>query len=330
MLDRDDREQQRQRAVNSYASGPLDRADQRRTDEAWIAARLDDEATRFVPVWRARNLLALSHGPGAGPGNGAGPINGARAVWLDRRRAAPILKRAPGLVFLGLAEERAYMALDLSALEEDEAERLTGADSRFRDLREVGPLLGRDEGAVLAYARGLIHWHRRHRFCGVCGRPTESTQAGHVLRCTNRDCGTSHFPRTDPAVIMLIHDGGDRCVLGRQKIWPPGMHSTLAGFVEPGESLEDAVAREVEEEVGLSLDRIGYHSSQPWPFPSSIMLGFHARAKPGALRVNLDELESAAWFTRQALETSPEDESFRLPRLDSIARRLIRDWLGED
>ena len=223
------------------------------------------------------------------------------------------------------------MALDVSALEEDEAERLTGADSRFRDLREVGPMLGRDEGAVLAYARGLVHWHRRHRFCGVCGRPTESTQAGHVLRCTNRDCGTSHFPRTDPAVIMLIHDGGERCVLGRQAIWPPGMHSTLAGFVEPGESLEEAVAREIYEEVGLKIpvEEVFYHSSQPWPFPSSIMLGFYARAEFAALETAEDELESAAWFTRDQLRRSPEDETFRLPRRDSIARRLVNDWLAE-
>ena len=315
----------RQRAANIYASGPLDRADHRRGDEAWIGKLLEDEATRFVAIWKSRNLLIVSHDPGPG-----GTLNGAQAAWLDSRRASPILQRSAAFIFLGLAEERAYVALDLSDLEEDEAEGLTGRESRFRDLREVGPFLGRDEGAVLAYARGLVHWHRRHRFCGVCGRVTESDQAGHVRRCTNRDCGTSHFPRTDPAVIMLVHDGGDRCVLGRQKIWPPGMHSTLAGFVEPGESLEDAVAREVSEEVGLELADITYNSSQPWPFPSSIMLGFHARALGDRLKVNLEELESAGWFSRDDLLKSPEDESFQLPRVDSIARRLIRDWLDEN
>ena len=320
----DDFDGGQQRAANIYATGPLDRADHRRADERWIAARLNDEGTRFVPVWRSQSLVAVSHGP-----EPDGGLNGAQAVWLDRRRAAAILDRAPDFVFLGLAEERAFFALDLTSLGEDEAERLTGEDNHFRDLREVGPLLGRDEGAVLAYARGLTYWHGRHRFCGLCGRSTESAQAGHVRRCTNRDCGASHFPRTDPAVIMLVHDGADRCVLGRQKIWPPGMHSTLAGFVEPGESLEDAVAREIEEEVGLALTDIVYHSSQPWPFPSSIMLGFHARARGEDLAVNLDELESAAWYSRDDLLNSPEDRDFRLPRVDSIARRLINDWLEE-
>jgi NAD+ diphosphatase len=140
-----------------------------------------------------------------------------------------------------------------------------------------------------------------------------------------------HFPRTDPAVIMLVHDGAGRCLLGRQPFWPPGMHSTLAGFVEPGESLEEAVAREIWEEVGLKLpvEEVTYHSSQPWPFPSSIMLGFHARAEHGPLDLGADELESAQWYTREELRNSPEDETFKLPRRDSIARRLIEDWLEE-
>jgi NAD+ diphosphatase len=125
-----------------------------------------------------------------------------------------------------------------------------------------------------------------------------------------------------------VHDGGDRVVMGRQRIWPAGMHSVLAGFVEPGESLEDAVAREVMEEVGVRLSDIHYHSSQPWPFPSSIMLGFTARAESDRLRVNLDELEDGRWYSRAELMASPEDQTFRLPRRDSIARRLVDDWLA--
>ena len=306
---------------NTYAAGPLDRADHLRLDESWLAERQRDPQTRFVALWRARNLVT--------PAAAQVDLNGVAAVWLERALGEALLPRAREQVFLGLQESRAYIALDLSHLEEDEAETLVGPDGNFRDLREVGPLLERDEAAVLAYARGLLHWHHRHRFCGLCGSQTESAQGGHVRRCTNSGCGTSHFPRTDPAVIMLIHDGGDRCVLGRQKIWPPGMHSTLAGFVETGESLEDAVAREVAEEVGLALEEIHYHSSQPWPFPSSIMLGFSARAAYAPLRVHTEELESAAWFSRADLWASPEDERFRLPRKDSIARRLIEDWLEE-
>ena len=312
------------RAPNIYADGPLDRADDRRLDEAWVTERLRDPRTRFVALWRSRNLVSL--GPAEAP-QPASP-DGLEAVWIERRHGEAILGQAGDRVFLGLQEERAYIALDLSHLEETEAEALVAPSNSFRDLREIGPLLPPDEASVLAYARGLLHWHQRHRFCGLCGSPTLSAQAGHIRRCTNSDCGTSHFPRNDPAVIMLIHDGGTRCVLGRQKIWPPGMHSTLAGFVETGESLEDAVAREVEEEVGLRLTEIHYHSSQPWPFPSSIMLGFIARAEDAPLRVHPEELESAAWFDREDLLNSPEDESFRLPRKDSIARRLIEDWLS--
>jgi NAD+ diphosphatase len=201
------------------------------------------------------------------------------------------------------------------------------AAAGFTDLRSVGAIMPRDDGALLAYARGLIHWHSRHRFCGVCGHPTVSEQAGHQRRCANPVCGAVHFPRTDPAVIMLIHDG-DRIILGRQAQWPPGMNSVLAGFVEPGESLEEAVAREVMEEVGIAVTEVRYRSSQPWPFPSSIMLGFTARALTADIRLSPDEIETARWYSRDELRRSPENESFRLPRRDSIARRLVDDWLA--
>jgi NAD+ diphosphatase len=195
------------------------------------------------------------------------------------------------------------------------------------DLRRVGPLMARSEGSVLAYARGLMWWHARHRFCGVCGSPTESIEAGHVRRCTNSDCSASHFPRTDPAVIMLVHDG-DRALLGRQKVWAPGMYSTLAGFLEPGESLEETVAREVYEEAGIRVGEVRYHSSQPWPFPASLMIGFHAVAVSRDIRLNQSELEDAAWFSRAELRDFAS-QAKSLPRADSIARQLIEDWLAQ-
>ena len=304
---------------NFYSGMRLDRADQLRRDGDWLAARLANSASRFVSVWRARNLIRSEAHP--------------RAVWLDATAGRALRTQASETVFLGLDGEIAYFAIDLSALEEPEAAPglVNGGAplGTFLDLRTVGPLVERGEGAILAYARGLLHWHNRHRFCGICGTATASTQGGHVRLCCDQDCGTQHFPRTDPAVIMLIHDG-ERCVLGRQKIWPNGMHSTLAGFVEPGESLEEAVAREVMEEVGLELDEIGYHSSQPWPFPASLMLGFHATCRHGPLRIDENELAAADWYSRDALIASPEDDNFRLPRQDSIARRLIDDWLAED
>jgi NAD+ diphosphatase len=187
--------------------------------------------------------------------------------------------------------------------------------------------MDRREGALLALARAIMFWHARHRYCGLCGSPTRSEEAGHMRRCTNPACNTMHFPRTDPAVIMLVTDG-HRALLGRNKNFPlPGMYSTLAGFVEPGESLEDAVAREVREESGIEVAAVHYHSSQPWPFPANIMLGFHAEARTTEITIDYGELEDARWFTRDWLTSHTDDDSFRLPRLDSIARRLIEDWL---
>jgi NAD+ diphosphatase len=305
---------------NYYSGSGLDRVSHLREDTAWLAARLEDPRSRIVPVWRAQNLFR------AGPAEGA---PGALLPSLGELREP--LDGAADLVLLGTIEEVAHFALDLSHIEDAAAASALFEGGEFADLRRHGALLERREGAILAYARGILHWHSRHRFCGSCGAPTASAQAGHVRLCTGPSCGMQHFPRTDPAVIMLVTHG-EYCLLGRQKVWAPGMHSTLAGFVEPGESLEEAVAREVLEEAGVRVpvEAVRYHSSQPWPFPASIMLGFHAEAPSLALAVNRSELEDARWFSREALLASPENESFRLPRRDSIARRLIESWLGRE
>lgn len=301
------------RPGNFYSGVGLDRADHLRRDEAWLAERLAAHTTRFVPVWRDKSLVQ------------AGPD--AQALWLRGTELRELRELLIEAVFLGRDGDAALFAFDISMVEAPEQIPAISGHGVFQDLRAVGPVLSRQEGAILAYARGLLHWHKRHRFCGLCGSPTESRHGGHVRTCTNPSCTSQHFPRTDPAVIMLVH-AGERCVLGRQKAWPAGMHSTLAGFVEPGESLEEAVAREVFEEVGIEVSRVTYHSSQPWPFPSSIMLGFNAEAAYGPLTVNEEELGAAGWFTRDELRARPEDEKFRLPRRDSIARRLIEDWLA--
>jgi NAD+ diphosphatase len=303
---------------NFYAACGLDRAGTLRTDERWLRARLEDARTRVVPVWRGQNLFRLDAQETSQPA----PLTPTLA------EAGRILNGGVPLVLLGLRADIAYFALELAAGEDGNAAAAAWGGA-FADLRRFGPLLPHAEGGILAYARGILHWHSRHRFCGVCGAPTVSMQAGHVRACSAPSCKTQHFPRTDPAVIMLV-SSGERCLLGRQRVWPPGMYSTLAGFVEPGESLEDAVAREVREEAGVVVAKVRYHSSQPWPFPASIMLGFHAEARSPALAVNRDELEDARWFSRSELLASPEDESFRLPRRDSIARRLVESWLGRD
>ena len=291
---------------NTYASGGIDRAAKLREDAGWVAERLADPATRVAPVWRGRNLVDLT---GAPVPHFLAPDEG-------------LLAEARAMALLGLVDGVAHFALDLSHRDEETLSEI----GQFEDLRAVGQLMSHGDGALMAYARGIMHWHLAHLHCGRCGAPTEPRQAGHVRFCTNATCAAPAFPRTDPAVIMLIHHG-DHVLLGRQAVWMPGMQSVLAGFVEPGESLEDAVAREVFEEAGVEIEDITYHSSQPWPFPSSIMLGFSARATGMELNIDTDELESGRWFHRDELLASPEDESFRLPRRDSISYRLIRDWL---
>ena len=295
---------------NYYVTPTLDRVSLWRRNDDWLARQMAAPASRLLLVWRGQNLILEAPSPAA--------------ALLSIAEGSELLAEAQEIALLGLVGETAHFAADLS--HRDEPPALPGA--RFADLRSVGPVLAREEGGLLAYARGLMHWHQRHRFCGVCGSPTESREAGHMRRCTNPACAAEHHPRIDPAVIMRV-EHGNRILLGRQKQWPHGMHSVLAGFVEPGESLEDAVRREVWEEVALRLREVHYHSSQPWPFPASIMLGFTAVAESDAFQVDQHELETARWFTREELLASPENEVFRLPRRDSIARRLVDDWIAK-
>jgi NAD+ diphosphatase len=296
------------RRINFYATGEFDRAAARREDVAWLRARLAAPSSRLYPIWRTRNLVTDPEAP--------------RALALDAAAHAALVEGASTVVLLGYEDDVAHFLVDVSHLDETKVAELGHA----LDLRAIGALMPQREGALLAYSRGLSYWHQRHRFCGVCGTPTESKAAGHQRQCTNPDCSTVQFPRTDPAVIMRITHG-DKILMARQAVWPAGMHSILAGFVEPGESLEDAVAREVFEEVGLRISRIKYFGSQPWPFPSSLMLGFSAEARDENFTVDTNEIESARWMTRAQLLESPEDSTFKLPRRDSISRSLIEDWL---
>jgi NAD+ diphosphatase len=291
---------------NALAGSPLDRAGPRRADAAWIADLLADPAARFLPVWRTRNLMRT------------GPEGGC-AVFVKRAAIAHALADAPW-AFLGLLDGAPLFTVDLSPLETP----LTLPEgAAFADLRMSGGVVAPEDASMMAHARGLMHWRLRHRFCGVCGAACVPVSAGHVMAC--QGCGAQHFPRTDPAVIMLVTDG-ERALLGR----PAGframrMFTTLAGFVEPGESLEEAVAREVFEETGVRVAHVRYHSSQPWPFPGSIMLGFSAVARSSEIRVDPDEITEAAWFTRAELRAP---EGFVIPPSFSIAGRMIRDWIN--
>jgi NAD+ diphosphatase len=323
------------RSPNYYAHPGFERAGLRRREPDWIRARVLDPASVFVPVWRSQNLVIEVEG-----GEPRAAVLSVDAVGsviggLSDGDVAERLARGE-FVFLGLIDERAHFAFDVTASEAPldmlrspalAAAGIAEAGVRFADLRQLAGRLDRHEGALLALARAMMFWHSRHRFCGMCGAPTRSEEAGHMRRCSDPGCAAMHFPRTDPAVIMLVTDG-DRALLGRNKNFVPGMYSTLAGFVEPGESLEDAVAREVREETAIEVGAVHYHSSQPWPFPANIMLGFHAAATSTAITVDYGELADARWFERDWLLSHADDDSFRLPRRDSIARRLLEDWLA--
>ena len=321
----------RMRPSNYYAHPGFERAGLRRRDTDWIRAAVIDANARFVPVWKSQSLVVEL--ADAEP----------RAIVLSADHATLLLGGddrdthfAHGLiVFLGVIDEQPHFALDVTHVETPlevlaspalAASGIPAEGARFADLRQMAGRLAREEGSLLAHARAMVFWHQRHRYCGVCGSPTLSEEAGHMRRCMNAECKAMHFPRTDPAVIMLVSDG-ERALLGRNKNFPPGMFSTLAGFVEPGESLEGAVAREVMEETGIAVGTVTYHSSQPWPFPANIMLGFHAEATSSEIAVDYGELEDAQWFERDWILAHTDDNSFRLPRLDSIARRLVEDWL---
>ncbi|MGI9336256.1 MAG: NAD(+) diphosphatase [Gammaproteobacteria bacterium] len=301
------------RSERNFLTAGAERLCERRADAEWIAAALRDPTTRVVPVWRARNLMVIDVEP--------------RALLLSTAElSAPELEQA---MLLGERDGVRYFAVDLS--DRDEAELPAPRGGGFHDLREHGGVLEPREATLLAHARALHHWHRRHAYCGDCGAPTRSIESGHQRQCMRKACGARHFPRTDPAVIVLVLDGddedpGQRCLLGRPAAWPAGLYSTVAGFVEPGETVEQAVAREVREETGVRLDAVHYRSSQPWPFPSSIMLGFTAHAATTAIQRNDNELEDARWLTRADIAAEVHAGTLRLPRRISIAHRLVEDW----
>ncbi len=294
---------------NFFSGGTLDRAALLRRDEGRLATLLREAASKIFPVWRSHSL-----------------VKDDAVVGLPHSELEELLEEGETPIFLGLRNGEACFACDISHHELETIPRLVSA-GEFADIRTIGGQLSQADGALLAFARAMVHWHRTHRFCGVCGRTTLPAQGGHVRRCTNEACKHEVYPRTDPAVIMLV-TAGDHCLLGRQAIWTPGMYSTLAGFVEPGETPEEAVAREVMEETGIEVTAVRYHSSQPWPFPSSLMIGFQAEAKRAVPRIDTHELEAADWFTRDEIRNFAS-RGMSLPRQISIARRLIEDWMEE-
>ena len=267
------------------------------------AAAREDEAG-LAQAWKDARVLVVQDG------RTLIDDDGPALVFVDPAEAPP-----GDRIYLGRDEEASYFAV-AGAL----PHRL-GCPPR--SLHDVGALLGNRDAGLLVHAVAVAAWHATHTHCPRCGAPTVSTRGGSVRRCTAD--GSEHFPRTDPAVIMLVTDGADRCVLGRQAVWPAGRFSALAGFVEPGESAEQAVIREVQEETGLAVRHVVYRGSQPWPFPASLMLGYRAVCDGEAMPHPQDgELEDARWFHRDELRAGGD---MLLPTPVSIAWRLITDWL---
>jgi len=288
---------------NVFAGAFVDRTGERRGDSDWLSSALESPESRFVPIWGDQCLV------------GGDPLH---AIMLERRQIENFVEDPDELIFLGLFHDRPAFAFRISS----DVSPPFGELGEFHELRFLGTILPPDEANLAAHARALVIWHASQMFCGICGSSARSAAAGNSRICANSECGREIFPRVDPAIIVLVADG-ERCLLGRQSSWPEGRYSTIAGFVEPGESLEDAVRREVYEETNIHVGRVTYHSSQPWPFPSSLMLGFVADATSQEIILNDGELEDAQWFTRKELRSGFPKLPFRI----SIARRLVDNWI---
>jgi len=287
---------------NVFAGAFVDRSGELRKDADWLTDALTSPDSRFVAVWNEKFLVG---------GDPAG------TVLLESHQLDGAASENE-LIFLGIFRDNPTFAIKVDG--DDAPFQELG---EFQDLRFLGTVLPPDEANLVAHARALVLWHASQVFCGTCGSAARPGAAGNSRICMNDNCGREIFPRVDPAIIVLVEDG-DRCLLGRQQAWPEGRYSTIAGFVEPGESLEDAVRREVYEETNIRVGKVTYHSSQPWPFPSSLMLGFTAEATTTDIELNDGELEDARWFPREDLLSDFPKLPFRI----SIARRLVDDWLG--
>jgi NAD+ diphosphatase len=299
-VDRPERSRQ-----NLFGTQPFDRIAHRRDDAEWLAGTAASADARFLVL--DSELRALST-----------PSGTALRTLGSSERVEMFPDSVPAL--LGESEGTTYFAIRAEPMS------TAGVVGEWQGLREIGLSLDPLHASLFAYARGLLHWQTTTRYCSRCGNALTLIGAGHRGECSQ--CRALHFPRTDPAIIVIVeHEGA--CLLGRQASWPAGRYSTLAGFVEPGETLEDAVRREVEEETGVRVVEAEYHSSQPWPFPGSLMVAFTAVASGRDIRLGDGELEHAKWVTPEALVQGIRDRTLLLPPAISVSFRLIEHWLAE-
>lgn len=300
----------------TYTQLPLQRYSEKRGDRQWVEQQFNQPNARFLVVKKQLNLFEKA---------------GQHAAYLARDALGRI--ELDDLIFLGCDERGPVFSVDAQHLGSGSQQALL-SQFQFDDLLDRSPLIAKEEAVLLAYAKIMVHWRATHGFCSACGSKNRWFEAGHLGRCSDDECGNLTFPRTNPAVIMLVthtfEDGIERCLLGRGKNWPKGVYSCLAGFVDPAESIEDAVRREIQEESGVVVGEIQYMGSQPWPFPSSIMSAFIAKAKQAELQVNTNEIDDARWFSRseldQFLDYEDDSEGFKKSKVESISRILIDHW----
>jgi NAD+ diphosphatase len=301
--------------LNTFAGNPLDRASDRRVDPAWIAAKLAAKDSLALAIWNGKPLV--EKGP-----------EGPQIAYLPASMAEELAGGGERLLFLGLWKDAAVFAIDLEGSADPTEGPLQGAGA-FEDLRAVALRLSAHDAAIAATAKQMFEWRRRHRYCASCGQPSEVADGGWKRKCPA--CDTEHFPRTDPVVIMLaVHQG--RCMLGRQEAWPAGMFSALAGFLEPGENIEEACARELFEEAALEAVSVRYHSTQPWPWPSSLMIGLIAEVANDQAAPDQTELAEVRWFTKdeaRQLIAGTLPGAFA-PGAMAIAHQLLKSWSEED
>lgn len=298
--------------LHVFAGNPLDRSQVQRRDEQWLEAQATHPQSRFLPLWQL-NVLLYSESE-------------TRLGWLNPTEIKRLAIDVPP-VFLGVLEGISHFAIDVSQLGDPQHELNLTEAWRFEESRSAATQLSLAEAGILAQSRAQLDWHRRHQFCGVCGQRTVQGRGGHVRQCPA--CKVEHFPRIDPVAIMVVSDG-DRCLLGqtRGRLSRTGTYSALAGFIDQGESIEEAVRREVKEEAGIDVGQVRYHSSQPWPFPSSLMIGCHGKALTTEIHMDDEEMTDVRWFDRDEVLSALKGEhvQLRVPAPIAIAHHLIKAW----
>ncbi len=302
--------------TNTFAGNPLDRASDRRTQPRWVADRLAGPQSLAIAIWNGKPLVEDAKEGG-----------GVQIAYLAAGMAQTLSGGAERLLFLGLWQEIAVFAVDLDGAADPADGPLQGL-GRFEDLRSIALTLPAADAGILATAKSMFEWRRKHQFCAACGAPSVVAEAGWKRICPA--CKAEHFPRTDPVVIMLAAKG-ERCLLGRQKIWPEHMYSALAGFLEPGETIEEACARELFEEAALRTRTVRYHSTQPWPYPSSLMIGLIAEVENDDAVADQTELEEVRWFTRDEARAMLRGEiaDAKAPPAMAIAHQIIKAWVED-